>query len=183
LFAWDVTFAGLAEQLVSRRKALIDGLEAQASDVYSAIARRPHTVALEYQSSVVGNSYHAGILGQLSGRLERDVERGFTGVGPQRDDFAVMLNNAPAASTASRGEIRSLLLTFKIIELRLLAEQQEATPLLLLDDVFSELDANRRKALADLSQTYQTLITTTDADAVTGHFSGHYHIIHTRPEE
>jgi DNA replication and repair protein RecF len=182
LFAWDVKFAELAEQLVSRRKALIGSLQSQVSDVYSAIARQPHMVALEYQSSVPGGNYHDGLLRLLSERLTRDTERGFTGVGPQRDDFAVMLDNAPAATAASRGEVRSLLLALKIIELRLLAGQQEATPLLLLDDVFSELDANRREALADLSQTYQTLITTTDADTITGHFTGNYRIIHTRQQ-
>lgn len=179
LFAWDVKFAELAQQIVERRQQLIANLQAQASDVYSAIAGRPHQVALHYQSTVEGSNYHAGLLRQLSERVTRDVERGFTGVGPQRDDFAVTLDSAPAASAASRGEIRSLLLTFKIIELRLLAAQNDATPLLLLDDVFSELDAARRHALAELAKTYQTLITTTDADAIVEHFLDGYKIIAT----
>lgn len=182
LFAWDVKFAELAEQIVVRRRQLIESLQAQASGVYSTIARGVHTVRLSYVSSVEDSDYHAGLLRALAGRLTRDTERGFTGVGPQRDDFAIMLDNAPAASAASRGEMRSILLTLKIIELQLLAGQQEATPLLLLDDVFSELDSDRRKALADLSKTYQTLITTTDADAITGHFNGGYRIIATKPK-
>jgi DNA replication and repair protein RecF len=179
LFAWDVKFAELAEQIVARRRALIADLAAQASAIYSDIAGRPHTVALTYDSSVEGAAYHASLLRQLSERLTRDVERGFTGVGPQRDDFTVTLDGAPAATAASRGEVRSLLLTLKIIELRLLAEEQDTTPLLLLDDVFSELDAARRKALAELAKTYQTLITTTDADAIVGHFMSGYKIIET----
>jgi DNA replication and repair protein RecF len=179
LFAWDVKFAELAERIVVRRQELIASLHTQASNIYSSIAAKPHDVALSYESSVPGGNYHAGLLKLLSGRLERDVERGFTGVGPQRDDFAVMLDGAPAATAASRGEVRSLLLAFKIIELQLLAQQNDATPLLLLDDVFSELDAARRKALAELANTYQTLITTTDADAIAHHFHGGYKIIQT----
>jgi DNA replication and repair protein RecF len=182
LFAWDVKFAELAEQIVARRRGLIENLQAEASEIYSTIAHKPHTVRLSYVSSVEGSDYRAGLLRALSERLTRDTERGFTGVGPQRDDFVVMLDEAPAATAASRGEMRSILLTLKIIELRLLAAQQEATPLLLLDDVFSELDASRRKALAELSKTYQTLITTTDADAIVGHFNGGYRIIETKPK-
>lgn len=179
LFAWDVKFAELSQHIVARRRELIDALQAQASAIYSDIAGRPHTVALTYESSVDGINYHASLLRQLSERLTRDTERGFTGVGPQRDDFSISLDGAPAAAAASRGEVRSILLTLKIIELRLLAESQDATPLLLLDDVFSELDAARRKALAELAKTYQTLITTTDADAIVGHFMDGYKIIET----
>lgn len=182
LFAWDIKFAELAQQVVARRTQLIGQLQAQASDVYSAIARQPHTVTLAYQSSIGGSNYHASLLRQLSERLTRDVERGFTGVGPHRDDFSVLLDAAPAAIAASRGEMRSLLLALKIIELQLVADQLDTTPLLLLDDVFSELDAARRHALAELAKTYQTLITTTDADAIIEHFQDGYHIIVTEPQ-
>lgn len=181
LFAWDLKFAELAEQIVGRRTALIAQLQAAATDVYSTIARKPHTVALAYESSVPGSNYHANLLARLSERLTLDVERGFTGVGPQRDDFSVLLDGALAANAASRGEMRSLLLALKIIELRLVAAEQDTTPLLLLDDVFSELDAARRQALAELAKSYQTLITTTDADAIIEHFQDGYNIIATEP--
>jgi DNA replication and repair protein RecF len=179
LFAWDLKFAELAEQLVAKRQQLIERLNAEATSVYSTIARQPHTVAIAYHGTVPSEDYRAGLLKLLSARLPRDVERGFTGVGPHRDDFMIYLDDAPAASSASRGEMRSLLLTLKIIELRLLSEQADTTPLLLLDDVFSELDAARRQALAELAKTYQTLITTTDADAIIEHFLEGYKIIAT----
>jgi DNA replication and repair protein RecF len=179
LFAWDLKFAELAEQLVDRRRQLITALQASATDIYSSIARRPHKVVVGYESTVPSEDYRAGLLKLLHARLPRDVERGFTSVGPQRDDFTVLLDDAPSATSASRGEMRSLLLTLKIIELRLLAKQHDATPLLLLDDVFSELDSARRQALAELAKTYQTLITTTDADAIIEHFLDGYKIIAT----
>jgi DNA replication and repair protein RecF len=179
LFVWDIKFAELAEQIVSRRRDLIALLHRSLSEVYSTIAHQPHEVAISYDSSVPGDNYHASLLKLLSARLPRDTERGFTGVGPQRDDFSVQLDGAPAAAAASRGEVRSLLLALKIIELRLLAEQQDTPPLLLLDDVFSELDASRRQSLAELAKSYQTLITTTDADAIVEHFLEGYRVIAT----
>lgn len=179
LFVWDIKFAELAEQLVTRRRELVDRLEASLADIYSTIAHQPHQAAISYHSSVSGDNYHANLLRLLSAGLARDVERGFTGIGPQRDDFSISLDNAAAASSASRGEIRTLLLALKIIELGLVAAQQDMPPLLLLDDVFSELDAARRQALATLAKNYQTLITTTDADAIVGHFLEGYRVIAT----
>lgn len=179
LFAWDVKFAELSAQVVMRRRELLTKFAAEITSVYSAIASSAHQVDLAYECSVPGPDYHASLLKQLHELAERDSERGFTTVGPHRDDFAVKLDHSPAAAAASRGEIRTLLLAFKIIELRLLSAQQEATPLLLLDDVFSELDAARRQSLAGLAQTYQTIITTTDADAVVEHFLDGYNIIAT----
>ncbi|MGH7196917.1 MAG: DNA replication/repair protein RecF [Candidatus Saccharimonadales bacterium] len=179
LFAWDIKFAELAEQVSERRRELIATINQQIGNVYSKIAHKDSRVEMSYESQISALSYRSGLLKRLSETIERDVERGFTTVGPQRDDFSLALNGAPAATAASRGELRSLLLALKIIELRLLAQQQDTTPLLLLDDVFSELDTSRRRALAELAKEYQTLITTTDADAILKHFLDGYKIIAT----
>jgi DNA replication and repair protein RecF len=89
------------------------------------------------------------------------------------------LNGHDADNTASRGEMRTLLLALKVIELRLLEEDRGIKPLLLMDDVFSELDGSRRKALTEAIKGYQTFITTTDADVVVQHFTETCHIIPT----
>lgn len=179
LFVWDIKFAELAEQIVSRRQALVAQFAARISDTYSNIARQPHTVSLDYQHTVIGSDYRAAVLKALQANAQRDSERGFTTVGPHRDDLLVLLDGAPAAVAASRGEMRSLLLSLKMIELHLLHVHYDTPPLLLLDDVFSELDASRRQALASLAKDYQTLITTTDADAIIEHFLDGYNIIAT----
>ena len=179
LFVWDIKFAELAEQMVKRRQDLVQHFQKHMSEVYSTIARREHTVSLAYESTVTGANYRESALKLLQANAQTDSDRGFTTIGPHRDELIVLLDGAPAASTASRGEMRSLLLSLKIIELRLLHEHFDAAPLLLLDDVFSELDASRRQALAMLAKDYQTLITTTDADAIIEHFLEGYHIIAT----
>ena len=104
----------------------------------------------------------------MESSLELDAARGFTGAGPHREDLAVLFDGRPAQETASRGEIRTTVLALKIIELKILEAARAQTPLLLLDDVFSELDGKRRHALTDYLAPYQTFITTTDADTVVG---------------
>ena len=86
-------------------------------------------------------------------------------------------NGVPAAETASRGETRTALLALKLFELTMLEKVRGMKPLLLLDDVFSELDGKRRHALTDYLQNYQTFITTTDADVVGKKFSQRAHTI------
>ncbi|HSE29111.1 MAG TPA: DNA replication/repair protein RecF [Candidatus Saccharimonadales bacterium] len=179
LFAWDVRLADLGAVIVERRVSLINDLNKVFGEVYSSIAGVKTDLQIEYKSSLPAENYQANLLNALSRNAASDLHRGFTSFGPHRDDFAVKINNKPAAAAASRGEVRSMLLALKIIELKLLAKQNENPPILLLDDVFSELDSTRRRALTDITKTYQTFITTTDADVVEKSFLAEHKIIST----
>lgn len=88
--------------------------------------------------------------------------RGFTSVGPHRDDIAISLNDHPAAEAGSRGEMRTIMLAFKLLEVELQEHHSGQKPLILLDDVFSELDSHREQALISALSGYQTIITATD---------------------
>jgi DNA replication and repair protein RecF len=99
-----------------------------------------------------------------------DRERGFTGHGPHRDDLVIVFDGRQSSLTASRGETRTVVLALKILELQILEQVREEKPILLLDDVFSELDGARRHALTDYLSKYQTFITTTDADIALASF-------------
>jgi DNA replication and repair protein RecF len=110
-------------------------------------------------------------LHKLEESVDLDVLRGFTPYGPHRDDLQVLIDGHPVSEAASRGETRTLVLALKVLELQLVEEARGVKPLLLLDDVFSELDASRRKALTRFVAGYQTFITTTDADIVARHFT------------
>jgi DNA replication and repair protein RecF len=96
--------------------------------------------------------------------------RGFTLTGPHREDFSIYFDGVLMSETASRGEARTTMLTLKIMELKIIEERTDKTPILLLDDVFSELDGSRRQALTSFLKNYQTFITTTDADMVVQYF-------------
>ncbi len=179
LFVWDIKLTEYAAVLIEQRLGLIQAWNEQLSDLYSRIADIPHDVRVVYKSDTNLKDYKTSLLQQLQAQRPRDIARGFTGVGPHRDDIVILLNGADAATSASRGELRTLVLALKMIELSLLNERHEKRPLLLFDDVFSELDAKRRRSLASLAKDFQTIITTTDADVLMDYFSTDHHVITT----
>ncbi len=171
LFAWDVRLSELAGQVVAARAELVEDINKTIAKTYSQIARARTRVALAYQSQFAPDRYSTRLLAKLESSAETDLARGFTAYGPHREDFTVVLNGHPASAVASRGETRSLLLALKVFELALLEKLRRQKPIFLLDDVFSELDSARRKALVERLSDHQTIITTTDADAVIGYFA------------
>lgn len=177
IFPWDVRLSELAGQIVRARTGLVAELNKDVGKLYRKLAGSKTKVKLEYESRWPAGQYETKLLKELENNLALDIVRGFTGNGPHREDLLVLFNNHPAAEVASRGEIRTAVLALKIIELKLVEKLREQKPLLLLDDVFSELDGKRRHALTDHLASYQTFITTTDADAVVGHFTETTNII------
>lgn len=169
LFVWNIRLSELAGKVVRARLALITACNEQLSTIYDGLSKSAALVSLEYQTSMDGD-YETSLLRKLEQHIDIDTVRGYTVYGPHRDDVAVLLNGRPLQDTASRGEVRSVVLALKIVELELLEQAREARPILLLDDVFSELDSERRKALTGYVQQYQTFITTTDADDVAKSF-------------
>lgn len=179
LFAWNVRLSELGGAVAQRRLQLLDVFNESMSDIYQEIATSTQSAKLEYKSACSLENYSTELLRKLESHTRLDIERGFTGDGPHRDDFIILLNSHNANETASRGEVRTLLLTLKVLEMRLLETVFEQKPILLLDDVFSELDGNRRKALTEFLQDHQVFITTTDADVVVHHFINSASIIPT----
>lgn len=177
LFAWNIRLAELASQVIRERLYLVENINTRLSKIYSSIAKRDTQVTLVYKSKIGTENYATTLLKKLEADEDLDFARGFTGSGPHRDDIYFVFGERAASAQASRGEIRTLLLTLKIIELELLEEKNGVRPLLLLDDVFSELDGSRRKALTKLLDKYQTIITTTDADVIIKNFAKNYTVI------
>ena len=100
-------------------------------------------------------------------RLERDLERGVTGLGPHLDDITVRSGARDLRSFGSQGEQRLAVLSLLLAEAEVIAEQRDTPPLVLLDDVLSELDASRRLILAErIGRVGQAVVTATGADAL-----------------
>ncbi|HUC89794.1 MAG TPA: DNA replication and repair protein RecF [Patescibacteria group bacterium] len=171
LFVWNLRLSELAGKLAKDRRALISRFEPQMSELYNSLTLKNHDIGLEYVTRFAGQDYETALLRKLEASTELDILRGFTAYGPHRDDLQLSIDGHPASESASRGETRTLVLALKILELKVLEESCGQSPLLLLDDVFSELDTNRRQALTKFINQYQTLITTTDADLVAHYFS------------
>jgi len=177
IFVWNLRLSELGGKIASERTRLVEAINERATETYQGLSNTDANVAVAYYSAAPASQYETQLLHHLENGLERDCLLGFTGYGPHRDDLRITLNDQPAEETASRGETRSLILMLKVIELELLGAARGAAPLLLLDDVFSELDGKRRHALTAHLQDYQTFITTTDADIVTKNFTVASHII------
>jgi len=177
VFVWNLRLSELGGRIASERLKRIESIQTLATETYQGLSGSDAEVNISYESSCMIEQYETSLLKLLEKNLERDCLLGFTTAGPHRDDMRVVLNGRPVEETASRGETRSLVLMLKIIELQLLGDARGVTPLLLLDDVFSELDGKRRHALTAHLQRYQTFITTTDADVVLKHFTESCNII------
>jgi DNA replication and repair protein RecF len=177
MFPWDVRLSQLAGQIVRARCQLVGTIAEQIGKLYRDLSGSKTKVTAEYQHRWQPDNYETSLLRELEAKLELDHQRGFTAAGPHREDLAVFLNGHPAQEMASRGENRTAVLALKIIELKVVEAARGMTPLLLLDDVFSELDGKRRHALTNYLAPYQTFITTTDADLVIQHFTESAQII------
>ncbi len=177
VFVWNIRLSELAGYIAQARYSLIERFNNDISDTYSTIATKSNAVLLRYSTPLQIENYESQLLQMLEQHLPQDIERGFTAYGPHREDFTVELKSVMAKASASRGETRTLVLSLKLLEVTLLNETRNTKPLVLLDDVFSELDGARRKALTTYLTNHQTIITTTDADVVAKDFAQHANTI------
>ncbi|GAC1392519.1 MAG: DNA replication/repair protein RecF [Candidatus Saccharimonadales bacterium] len=170
LFAWNIRISELGGIIALERIELTALLNERLEGLYVDLAKRPSTLAISYTTPLSLDQYSTHLLKKLEEHQFLDIQRGFTSYGPHREDISIQLNDHTAQETASRGEIRTILLCMKLVEINLIEQTLNIKPILLLDDVFSELDGARRKALTEILQQYQTFITTTDADVVLKNF-------------
>lgn len=154
---WDAQVTDLGEELVSARLATLEVLEPLARERASELGLED--MALSYEGEPPS-------LAKLELRLERDLERGTTGLGPHLHDVVLRSGERDLRSFGSQGEQRMVVLALLLAEAELLASRSAVPPLLLLDDVLSELDPRRRVALLRLLPEGQTVITATTREAL-----------------
>jgi DNA replication and repair protein RecF len=183
VFTWDVQLTEAAADIVERRKELLTHINEIVPSQYGRIAGRDEEFILTYQASVDADNYAEQFLDLLTRNLTRDLAAGFTTIGPHREDFKVKFKNNDLMSVASRGEVRTAVLAMKLAEIRYSEDKVQRKPLLLLDDVFSELDRERRIQLLGELKDYQTVITTTEADSIKGDIETDYSLIETLKED
>jgi len=156
LDVWDERLAAAGEAMGAARRSLIDELAPYLEHAYRRLARRDDTVTIDYAP----RWFDEGLDAALAASRAEDLRRGATLVGPHRDDIAIGLNGAPSRTHASQGEQRTLALALRLGVHLLLTERHGEPPLLLLDDVFSELDRFRTAALFEALPPGQAVLTT-----------------------
>ena len=160
LDVWDRKLADAGERLASARQALTESLAPVAGASYSKLAltvahRGRDTVGVDYQ-----RSWEGSLLDSLHAARKEDLRRGITTVGPHRDEVILHIGGTPARTHASQGEQRSLTLALRLAGHAVVADRVGSSPVLLLDDVFSELDAGRAEALLRCLPDGQAIVTT-----------------------
>ncbi|MEE1930027.1 DNA replication/repair protein RecF [Streptomyces sp. TRM 70351] len=175
LDVWDQHLARVAAEVLVQRYALVADLEPLADKAYDQVAPGGGPVALEYRAPVPEGSreeLYERLLVALGEARKQEIERGVTLVGPHRDDLLLRLGRLPAKGYASHGESWSYALALRLASYDLLrAEGNE--PVLVLDDVFAELDTRRRERLAELvAPAEQVLVTAAVDDDVPAALSG-----------
>ena len=166
---WDDELVKEGSRVVARRLAAVSALSEGASPIYAGLSGGNERLAISYRPNVAlpGHLTDEGIAEEIMAKLQerrmREIGRGMTMTGPHRDDIALTLNGMAAAAFASRGQTRTAVLALKLAEAAYLREARGQEPVILLDDVLSELDPTRREqTLEHTSQYHQTLITTAD---------------------
>lgn len=155
-FAWDVMLVKYGAELVRERREWIEKLNQKFTDVYRSIAENEDKVMLKYESEIQTDS---DFLERLNRDFKRDSLLGHTSYGVHRDTYDFIFNDVKADGSASRGEVRSSVLALKFIEAELLEQVLGRKPVVLLDDVFSELDQIRQKCLVKNFQNNQVILT------------------------
>jgi DNA replication and repair protein RecF len=167
LDVWDEKLSSAGGELWSERLRLIELIRGRVERSYEDLAGRADPVGMAYVSSVLSSDSgepdpHAlasAMRERLLADRAREIERGITLSGPHRDELALSLRDLPARTHASHGEAWSLALALRLGAHRLLADEGEE-PVLLLDDVFAELDRRRRERLAEIALTVEQAIIT-----------------------
>lgn len=162
LFAWDIKFAELADYITTQRRDFVSKSNQNISQLYSNMTGSDHIISCHYDCDLPESNYPQHLIRLLEQRRHADALRGFTSLGPHRDDFRVFLDGKPVSETASRGEMRTIMLAYKLLEVALQKEIYQSNPIILMDDVFSELDSTREQHLMHSLEDYQTIITATD---------------------
>lgn len=170
LDVWDEKLASAGSELWAERLRLIELIRVPVERSYQDLAAQPDPVGMVYVSSLLGDETVDPDPPRLARALRerllvdraRELERGMTLSGPHRDELALSLRELPARTHASHGEAWTLALAMRLGSHRLLADEGEE-PILLLDDVFAELDRRRRGRLADLALTVEQAVITASA--------------------
>ena len=167
LDVWDGHLAEHGAKLLEARTGLVNQLRPEVEKAYQLLAPGSRPADIRYRASVDGSLHDSGdaeqferlLLDALGRRRDAELDRGVCLVGPHRDDLELMLGDQPAKGFASHGESWSMALSLRLARLRA-AAVRGSDPVLLLDDVFAELDTRRRQALAAVAAGAEQVLVT-----------------------
>ncbi len=163
LSIWDEQLSQFGAKIIYTRLGFINILSSIVKDIHSELTGGKENFRIEYVgiNSTDVKDIEKKLLQALNDCREKDISLGYTNVGPQRDDMKLIVNEIDIRSFGSQGQQRTVALSLKIAEMEVITSETHDTPILLLDDVLSELDESRQNKLIEKISNYQTILTTT----------------------
>ena len=165
LDVWDMQMVDYGKKIIGKREAFVEELNEIARGLHKGLTGGIEELEILYEPSVTAAEFED----KLSRNRERDLRMKLTSVGPHRDDFCVKVNGIDIRRYGSQGQQRTAALSLKLSEIYLVKKKIRDTPVLLLDDVLSELDSSRQTYLLESIHDIQTLITCTGLDDFVSH--------------
>lgn len=160
LDVWDQSLAKNGEKIIEYRTKFIEKLNVLAKEIHSKITDGKEELNLYYEPSATGN--YADLLEIFKKNRREDIKRGITTAGPHRDDIYVEIEKKDARRFASQGQQRTAALSMKLAEVEFIKQEKGENPILLLDDVLSELDEKRQRDLLNGMSGVQIFLTTAE---------------------
>lgn len=167
---WNIKIAETAARIIKVRYDFIRRLGNAAKKNHSILSSNNEDMQILYTSSIKTDNFSEvdqikeNFIKELNRIQNIEIKRGTTLKGPHRDDYEIYINDMDVKSYASQGQKRTVILSIKLSELQIIKEETGEYPILLLDDVMSELDYRRREILFDCINNIQTFITCTEKD-------------------
>lgn len=166
LDVWDASIIEAGTKIIVRRKEFIDKLNRISSEIHHEITNGKEKLEVFYEENVDFFTDTKELKEKYKQKMEKcrkqDIYKGTTGAGPHKDDLKLLVNGVDIRSYGSQGQQRTAALSLKLAEIKLIEEEKGEKPILLLDDVLSELDASRQKYLIQSLRDVQIFITTTE---------------------
>ncbi len=157
---WDTQLVSYGKQLIERRKKFVEELNEIIYSIHKNLSGDKEELVIVYEPDVQTDDFEH----KLNLSMDRDIKLKYTSVGPHRDDFGFMVNGIDIRKYGSQGQQRTAALSLKLAEIELVKKITRDNPVLLLDDVLSELDSNRQNYLLNSIGDIQTIITCTGLD-------------------
>ncbi|MDS0527938.1 DNA replication/repair protein RecF [Clostridium sp. SHJSY1] len=159
---YDEQLINYGEYIIRERINYINKLNKYSKNIHNEITLGKEEIKFKYQTSIKNfDNIKSEFYEQLKKSRKKDIEKGISTIGPHRDDFLVFINNVDTKSFGSQGQQRTAVLTMKFSSLNIIKEVNGEYPVLLLDDVLSELDFNRKRYVLSTIKDIQTIITCT----------------------
>ncbi|NKB66685.1 MAG: DNA replication and repair protein RecF [Candidatus Latescibacteria bacterium] len=160
---WDAQVAELGSRIRAQRLSTLEAMCGPFAAYYQRFSQQREHAALVYQGPTPGTEeeLRAQLLAELAEKRERELRQGHTLCGPQRDDLSFRLDDKPAEIYGSEGQLKTILISWKLAEVRFLEQLGGQMPVLLLDDALSELDAKRAEQLLEIVDEFEQVILTT----------------------